>query len=147
METVSSSLTFFYKFILTTVWPAGFGLASVVMLLNGKPETMKFAVVWAIGTAFLLPCARLKRVEVDGAILVISNYLRDITVPVSEIADVRQNRLINIRPVTVAFRNETPFGRAITFMPLTSFRLFSEDDIVKRLRSLAGGCERVFRST
>ena len=59
-------------------------------------------------------------------------------VPVSEIADVRQNRLDNLRPVTITFRKETPFGSAVTFMPPMSFRLFSEDDIVTRLRSLAG---------
>jgi hypothetical protein len=139
METVSSSLTFLYKFIFTTVWSAGFGLGTVVMFLKRQPVAMQFAAAWAIGTAFLLfTCARLKRVRLDGATLVISNYRHDITVPVSEIADVRQNRLINFRPVTITFRKQTPFGSAVTFMPRASFRLFSEDDIVMRLRSLAG---------
>src|SRR5215831_16195136 len=138
METVSSSLTFLYKFIYTTVWSAGFGLGTVVMFLKRQPEAMQFAAVWAIGTAFLLlTCARLKRVKLDGATLVISNYRHEITVPVSEIADVRQNRLIIPRPVTITFRKETPFGSVVTFMPRVSFRLFSEADIVTRLRSLA----------
>ena len=140
METVSSSLTFLYKFIFTSVWSAGFGLGTVVIFLSRKLEAMRwqFAAAWAIGTAFLLlTCARLKRVKLDGATLVISNYRRDITVPVSEIADVRQNRLLNLRPVTITFRKETPFGSAVTFMPRVSFRLFSEEDIVTRLRSLA----------
>ena len=143
METVSSSLTFFYKFIFTTVWSAGFGLGTVVMFLIPKQEVMamrwQFAAVWAIGTAFLLlTCARLKRVKLDGATLVISNYRHDITVPVSEIADVRQNRLINLRPVTITFRKKTPFGRVVTFMPRMSLGLFSDADIVTRLRSLVG---------
>ena len=143
METVSSSLTFFYKFIFTSVWSGGFGLGTVVMFLIRKPEAMamrwQFAAVWAIGTAFLLlTCGRLKRVKLDGATLVISNYRHDITVPVSEIADVRQNRLLNLRPVIITFRKETPFGSVVTFMPRVSFRLFSEHDIVTRLRSLAG---------
>jgi len=139
METVSSSLTFLYKFIFTTVWSAGFGLGTVVMFLKRQPEAMQFAAAWAIGTAFLvLTCARLKRVKLDGATLVISNYRHDTTVPVSEIADVRQNRLINVKPVTITFRKQTPFGSAVTFMPRVSLGLFSEDDIVTRLRSLAG---------
>ena len=140
METVSSSLTFLYKFILTTVWSAGFGLGTVVMILSRKPEAMRwqFAAAWAIGTVFLLlTCARLKRVKLDGAALAISNYRRDVTVPVGEIANVRQNRLINLRPVTITFRKQTPFGSAVTFIPRASFRLFSEDDIVTRLRRLA----------
>jgi hypothetical protein len=139
METVSSSLTFFYKFIFPSVWSGGFGLGTVVLFINRDPDAMKFAIPWAIGTAFLLlMCARLKRVELDGATLVISNYRRVITVPVSEIADVRQNRLLNLRPVTITFGKETPFGSAVTFMPSVSFRLLSEDDIVTHLRSLAG---------
>jgi uncharacterized membrane protein YbhN (UPF0104 family) len=140
METVSSSLTFLYKFIFVTVWSGGFGLGTVAMFLSPKPEAMRwqFAAAWAIGTAFLLPLARLKRVKLDGATLVISNYRRDITVPVSEIADARQNLFLSPRPVTITFRKETPFGNAVTFMPRASFRLFSEDDIVTRLRSLAG---------
>ena len=100
---------------------------------------MQFAAAWAIGTTFLLlTCAPLKRVKLNGPILVISNYRHDISVPVSEIAAVRQNRLINLRPVTITFRRETPFGNAVTFIPRASFRLFSEDDIVTRLRGLTG---------
>jgi hypothetical protein len=144
METVSSSLTFFYKFVFVSVWSGGFGLGTLAMFFSGKPEVgamrWPFAAVWIAGTAFLWwTCARLKRVAFDGAALVISNYRDDITVPVSEIAEVRQNRLINTRPVTVTFRKETPFGRAITFIPRYSFRIFSEDEIVTRLRSLASG--------
>lgn len=96
METVSSSLTFFYKFIVTSVWFGGFGFGTVCMFLSRKPEAMRwqFAAAWAIGTTFLLlTCARLKRVKLDGATLVISNYRREITVPVSDIADVSKIRL------------------------------------------------------
>jgi hypothetical protein len=139
METVSSSLTFLYKFIFPTVWSAGFGIGTVATIFSHKPAAMQFAAAWAIGTTFLLlTCAPLKRVKLNGPILVISNYRHDISVPVSEIAAVRQNRLINLRPVTITFRKETPFGNAVTFMPRVSFRFFSEDDIVTRLRSLAG---------
>jgi hypothetical protein len=139
METVSSSLTFFYKFIFPSVWSGGFGFGTVAMLLNRKPEAVGFGAAWVIGTTiFLLMCGRLKRVKLDGASLVISNYRRDIIVPVSEIADVRQNRLINLKPVTITFRKDTSFGNAITFMPPVSFELFSEDELVTRLRSLVG---------
>jgi hypothetical protein len=91
-EPMETSLTFLYKFIFTTVWSAGFGLGTVVMFLKHQPEALQFAVAWVIGTAFhSLTCARLKRVKLDGATLVISNYRYDTTVPISEIADVRQN--------------------------------------------------------
>jgi hypothetical protein len=87
METVSSSLTFLYKFIFTTVWSAGFGLGTVVMFLKRKPEAMQFAVAWAAGTAFLLlTCARLKRVKLDGATLVISISEDDIVTRLRSLA-------------------------------------------------------------
>jgi hypothetical protein len=142
METISSSLTFIYKFGLTVLWSGGFGLGTLAMFFSDKPEAhdmrWQFACAWMLGTAFLWwICARLKRVELDGSTLVISNYRDDIRVEARDIADVRQNRLINLRPITLTFKRETPFGRAVTFMPHVSFRFFSEDDIVARLRSLA----------
>jgi hypothetical protein len=142
METVSSSLTFLYKFVFTTVWSGGFGLGTAVMFLSGKPEVRamrwQFAAAWIVGTLFIWgTCARLKRVELNGSTLIISNYRDDITMQATDIATVRQNRLINLRPVTLTFKKETPFGRTVTFMPQVSFRLFSEDEIVKRLRSTA----------
>ena len=142
METVSSSLTFIYKFIFTSLWSGGFGVGTVAMFLSSKPEVQatrwQFAAIWVVGTAVIWwICARLKRVEFDGRTLIISNYRDDIQVPVGEIVDVKQNRLLNLRPVTLTFRKETLFGRTVTFMPRVSFRLFSEDEIVARLRSLA----------
>ena len=142
METVSSSLTFFYKFVFTTVWSGGFGLGTVFMFLSDKPEVRgmrwQFAAAWMVGTLFIWgTCACLKRVELNGTTLTISNYRDDITVQATDIATVRQDRLINLRHVTLTFKNETPFGKAVTFMPPVSFRFFSEDEIVTRLRRLA----------
>jgi hypothetical protein len=143
METVSSSLTFLYKFVFTAAWSGGFGLGTVGMFLSDKPEgremRWQFAAIWLVGSALIWwTCARLKRVELDGSMLVISNYRDDIRVDVTDIASVRQNRLINLRPVTVTFKRPTRFGQAITFMPQVSFRMFSEDEIVSRLRTMAG---------
>jgi hypothetical protein len=142
METISSSLTFFYKFVFTTLWSGGFALGTLVMFLSSKPEVREmrwqFGAVWIVGTALIWwTCARLKRVELNGTTLIISNYRDDIRVQAHDLAEVRQNRLINLRPITLTFKRETPFGKTVTFMPQVSRRLFSEDDIVGKLRSLA----------
>lgn len=138
-ETVSSSLTFFYKFVFTTIWSGGFGLGTILMFVsrNPQPEGMRFvfAALWAVGSFFLWGiCGRLKRVRLDGTTILISNYRDEIAVSADEIAAVKQNRLINLRPVILTFKNETRFGRTVIFMPRTSFRIFSEDEIVERLR-------------
>jgi hypothetical protein len=88
METISSSLTFFFKFVFAALWSGAFGLGTVTIFFNSN-------------------------------------------------ADVSQNRWINLRPITLTLKRQTPFGRAVTFMPRRSFRLFSEDEIVTRLRRLA----------
>ena len=142
VERISSSLTFFYKFLFTSVWTGGFGFGTTLMFLSDSPEAhahqWEFAGAWVIGTAVLWwCCAGLKQVDLSGNALIVSNFLRKIALPIGELAKVRQNLLINIRPVTITFRSETPFGSRVVFMPHTSFRIFGEDDIVRKLRKLA----------
>ena len=97
-----------------------------------------FAAIWLVGSLGLLGmCGRLKRVRLNGTNLMISNYRDEITVPISDIVHVKQNRLVNLRPVFLTFKRETPFGHTVTFMPPVSFQIFSEDEIVVRLRRLA----------
>jgi hypothetical protein len=142
METISSSLTFFFKFVFAALWSGAFGLGTVTIFFSGNADVQAlgwlFAAVWVVGTTLIWwTCARFKRVKLNGTSLVISNYRDEITVPAVDIADVRQNRWINLRPITLTLKRQTPFGRAVTFMPRRSFRLFSEDEIVTRLRRLA----------
>jgi hypothetical protein len=142
MEKVSSSLTFFYKFVFTTVWSGGFGFGTALMFLsrNNEAQVMRwlFATIWLVGSLAIWGMyGRLRRVRLNGTSLMISNYRYEITVPISDIVHVKQNRLVNLRPVILTFKRETPFGHTVTFMPRVSFRMFSEDEIVVRLRRLA----------
>ena len=138
METISSSLTFFYKFVFTTLW-SGVSLAMYVGNMSDVSEIRwQDPALWIAVTAYIWwTLGRLKRVGLDGTTLVISNYRADIRVPARDIAEVRQDRLGKFRAITLTFKTETPFGRAVTFIPPVSFRLFSEDVVVGRLRSVA----------
>ena len=143
-ERLSSANTFCYKLVLPSLWIGMFGLGTLLMFRGNQQAHIQemrgtFAIAWLVGSAVILrTCGRLKRVELDGDRLTISNYIRQIVVPVSDIEDVRQNLFINIRPVSIQFRHDTPFGRRIVFMPKYSFRWFSKHEIVHRLRLLAG---------
>ena len=55
----------------------------------------------------------------------------------NQISDVRQNRLLNIRPITITFKRDTEFGRWVVFMPPFTLNLLSEDPIAQRLRTLS----------
>jgi len=140
-ETISSSMTFFAKFVLLPLVWTGFGLVTVAIFLSAQPRDLQirwqFAVGWVIGSALCAwEGARLKRVQLEGCTLVISNYRDEIGVHASDIADVSQT-LLRGRPVTVTFKKPTLFGSSITFIPKGLSPIFSDAEIVTRLRNLA----------
>ena len=70
-----------------------------------------FLVVWIAGTTSILWAnAGLKRVRMDERQLYVSNYVQEIHIPFSAITDVKQNRWLNSRPITIYFRDATEFG-------------------------------------
>ena len=104
---------------------------------------MKFVFlgVWVLGTTFILwMSVALKRVRMDDRQLYVSNYLREISVPFGEITDVRQNRWLKSRPITIHFRDATEFGGKATFMPKWRVQWWPwrTDPVVGELKQLAG---------
>jgi hypothetical protein len=79
----------------------------------------------------------LKRVRIDATHLYVSNYVKEVSIRFSLIADVTENRWM-YRPVTIHFRSDTEFGQKITFMPTSRFFAFPHP-IVAELKQLAGG--------
>ena len=151
-RTLSSAQTFWMKFVFPVLWIGGFAVGTTAMFLAGEglhdrggqspPSEMKwiFLLVTLAGSAFIYwACVRLKRVSIDGSSLVISNYLKEIVVPLQELESVSENRWINIHPVTLAFRRETDFGRSVVFMPrMRWFSFLSSHPVVDELCTAAG---------
>jgi hypothetical protein len=147
-ERLSSPSTFTYKVLFPFGWSGVFGLVTLLSLLGPEPDVnVPFLVIWLVGSVILLlTLAGLKRVDLDGDSLIISNYIRKIVVPVSDIEGVWQNHMDRQRPITIQFRHSTVFGRRIVVMPKFAFRSslkFSlwkptEDEVVLRLRRMAG---------
>jgi len=75
--------------------------------------------------------------------LYISNYRREIIVPLSGVTSVKENRWVNTRPITVAFREHTAFGQQVVFMPAGRawliWRPHPVAEELKRLVNQAGG--------
>lgn len=151
-RTISSALTFIYKVIFPPIWIGGFALATIFLFAgntngfrdgagNPLPPQMKwyFLFITMVGGALLYRlCGRLKRVELDNAALYVSNFAREIRVPLRDIEDVTENRWVNIHPVTVHFFRETEFGASIVFMPeVRWFAFFTSHPIVAELREAA----------
>ena len=151
-HTLSSAQTFWMKVVVPVLWIGGFAVGTTAMFLASQwlhdsaghppPSEMKwiFLFVTLAGSAYIYwYCVRLKRVSIEGSSLVISNYLKEIVVPLRELESVSENRWINIHPVTLSFRRETDFGRRVMFMPcLRWFSFLSSHPVVDELRTAAG---------
>jgi hypothetical protein len=146
-RTLSSARTFPMKFVFPTVWLSGFTMGTLAFFMGGgftdpqgfpPPPEIKwlFLGVTMVGAGFIYWfCIRLKRVEIDEGALYVSNYLREIRVPLEQIEEVSENRWINIRPVTVEFRQDTEFGSRIIFMPKTLWAFWRPHPVVGEIDS------------
>lgn len=76
-----------------------------------------FMLVWLAG--WFLVVNRLKSVYLNGEVLSVSNYLKTIEIPVSEITAVEASRLWGWQPqtVTLKLRSTSIFGDEIAFVP------------------------------
>jgi hypothetical protein len=138
-RTLSSAWTFWTKFLFPAIWILGFGYVTLFWS-GGPPETkFVFLVVWIVGTTSILwVYVGLKRVRMDEQQLYVSNYIQEIHIPFSAITEVKQNRWINSRPITIYFRDATQFGDKVTFMPKQRIQFWSVDPVVNELKRLAG---------
>jgi hypothetical protein len=144
---LSSAFTTFWKFIFPTIWLAGFASATLAMFMHadlndseGVSSKWMSLAITILGAAFLYWfLMRLKRVEIDDQFLYVSNYSREIKVPLRDIEEVRENRWINIHPISVLFYKETGFGQRITFMPRRHWAFWQAHPVVQELESAARG--------
>ena len=83
---------------------------------------------------------RLKRVALTDTALVISNYRRQITVPLGDIESVDQAKA-GFAPIVVTFARDTAFGRDVAFKPI-GFRLRKPHPIIEELRVAIAAAKR-----
>ena len=136
----SSSLTFLFKYLFILIWSGGFGAGTIGLFTQNRPEKYGFLLVWILGTSFILAVSyNLKVVFFDGTNFVVSNYLKSIAIPKSNIASVSENRLLNIHPITLHLKRPSEFGERIVFMPVQRFCIpFGSHPIFKEIKELVG---------
>lgn len=140
---ISSKLTIFHKFILPALLLAGI-LISYIDVSMEKPNTfdlikeLYFIGSAIVGYLFLWFDLRSKEVSIEGDFLYVSNFSREIKIPLSEIKKVTEFVFLNHDPVTIHLKNETRFGKKIIFIPTYRyFNFFSSHPIVSELRRIA----------
>jgi hypothetical protein len=145
---LSSSVTFIYKFVFPAIWVVIAGFLAVVTVegirRTSPPDTLTsllIVVPWLLAGIFLLRLAApILRVELREGRLYASNYRREIEIQRTDIVRVTQNVWVNVRPITLHLRGDTPFGKRIRFIPpgRVIFAFWKEDPLVEKLRELAG---------
>ncbi|HWZ43614.1 MAG TPA: hypothetical protein VNW97_09050 [Candidatus Saccharimonadales bacterium] len=130
------------KIVFPIIWISGFTTGTVILFFFASDPNIAFLRwIFLFITAVGVPgiwwsCMRLKRVRMDDRALYVSNYKTEIIVPLSNVAEVTENRWINIHPVTIKFYSETGFGSQIVFMPKARpFGLWFSHPVVGEIRS------------
>jgi hypothetical protein len=141
---LSSLQTFLLKIIFPAIWIPVFGLGAVVAFFasadgkSGPGGGWFFLFIWIAGSTFILYFAiRLKDVSVDEEFLYVSNYLKTVKIPLSQIYDVTEIVWINIHPVTIHLRSPSEFGTKIVFMPKVRFAFISSHPVVAELKRMS----------
>jgi hypothetical protein len=147
VKTISSWLTFLYRFVVPGFVLFVSGTFTFVFWLvytpglNGEnlPAELRFSPVVGILISFALARAgrKWKRARLDGGTLYVSDYFREIAVPLREIAGVNENIFPKTYGITVHFRQPTLFGTSIDFLPVRRLYPGWENPIVTELKALA----------
>jgi hypothetical protein len=137
---LSSSATFYYKFIFPLLWIFLFGAGSITVMVVRPPDFpwAMFPIMWVLGSAFIYwLCGPLKKVSRDSEGLVISNFFREVRVPWRDVSEVSGSRMINPPHIKLTFSRDAGFGGSIIFMPKVRFLWpFQEHPAAQELRDL-----------
>ena len=116
---ISTSLTFFFKFVVPALFVSCLGLGVLYIFTSSEwvsfqnyQEHGKLLLVFFSIVAVALICwffTKLKKVEVDGTSLYVSNYRKVIEVPLADIEDISDAFYPEV--AWVNFRRDTEFGK------------------------------------
>ncbi len=134
---LSTSMTFFWKYIFSTIWLGGFGIVTIGAIstlgINGLPFLI--ALIFGFGLIYYV-CIRAKKVDIDDNFLYVSNFRKNIQVPLENVKNVSDNVLLSPRPIFIEFHNTTEFGKKIMFIGYTEmFLFFSDHPAVKEIEN------------
>ena len=151
MRALSSRFTFFAKYVAPVLWIAGVGLLTLRAFLHppspidsGIAVTALNAIKWLLLIAWSLGSVDvvrhaipLRRVRVDGDFLLISDYFREVRVPIEELVDIYQDKRSST--ITLGFKGPSPLAGIVKFIPARprDLLVWRDDHAAEELRRLA----------
>ena len=139
---MSSSAVPFYKTFLPVLWLAFWGLGASFLDAATAHYEM-FLGVAVLGAWFLFWYgSRLRKVILDGETLIISNYSREVSVPLTSVSQVKGSRLAKTKDVIITFDHDIGFGDRVVFLPKTRLLWpWQGHPVAAEMRELTG-CSR-----
>src|SRR6266480_2659316 len=135
---ISSSWSLLIKVFAPLIFTSATTLVAVALFRDPSKivPNLFFAIILVAFTLFSYwSFGRLKRVDVDNKNLYVSNWLKEVAIPLTEIDYLYD--LTAGYPVFVHLKSTSAFGRRIVFMATWKpFLLFRSHPIVKELRGL-----------
>lgn len=134
---LSTRLTFFWKYIFSTVWFFGFGTATLIELINGGELGIVFVLAFAFGSLLIYYIfVRAQKVEITNKYLYVSDFRKTVKIPLTNITYVADNVIFKPRPIFIKFKEDTEFGKQIMFIAYTQpFLFYSTHPAVNEIRS------------
>ena len=111
MNRISSNATLFFVIFLPTFWLVFFGSLGLGLWMSSAED-----ISLGFGTIIYFTLLRLKRIEIDSNYLYITNYLKTIKVPFSEVNDLHVKSLFFRSVGRITFNYKTFFGKKIYFL-------------------------------
>lgn len=132
---LSSSMTAYHKFVVPFISVA-VSVPWTILAIRGDlsgTEVLVLPILALYGVGVYWTGVRLKRVTLDGETLRISNYRKEIRVPLRDAA-VCDATLANFYLITLRFNGPTEFGASIVFMPKLRWLIWGPHPLVQDLR-------------
>jgi len=143
-EKLSSSTTNIQKIVFPVIWISAFTFANIMLwfgsdsFTKAPPTEMKWMFLFGlfVGTIFLIwHSRRLKHVELNGDMLIVKDYRREIEIPLRNINEVKETWFSNPKLIKLSIYPECEFGDKIVFIPKTKMHIpFGQHPIVKLLK-------------
>lgn len=116
MQRMSSRLTPIFKFVLPAVWISGWSFGTY------QAFSWVFTLGGIFGSIFLLwYCARFRKVILEEETLIVSDYRREVRVPLARVSSVKRRIWIRPPEILVIFDSDTGLGDKAVFMPSYRF--------------------------
>jgi len=133
---LSTSLTFFWKFIFPLIFIGGVSSLLIKGLLENQLNLIPVIIAIPILiTALYIFFARTKNVYMDDEYFHVDNFFKTAKIPISNVKGV-SHLLMQPRPIFISLKEKSVFGKHIIFIGHTEILLFySAHPAVAKLRS------------